>query len=485
MKKTTLALSLILITLFSIANFELKDCVPPITRAATVSSSYPEGPQLLWNKTISAWNETAGQYTRSFAGEIIQASDGGYVVAGGSNGSSSGDWYDWWLVKTDSNANVEWEKTFGGPYRDFAHSVIQTSDGGYAVAGTMNDKATVVKTDSAGNTQWSRTYSNGTNVSNYASIIQTSDGGYAIACDDWDRPTYFTYFGPPSYLQLIKIDASGNVEWNKTYGTGTTRSVIQTSDGGYALFGDDSRTGLVLIKTDSLGRQEWTRTYGTTDDYSLSVVQTSGGAFVLFGMLTVDWRGPGLIKTDAEGNELWAKNYLRERAIPSDMVGTRDGGYIFCATEDWTIEEGDVFFEIVKVDSEGNISWVISLAEGSAGMSVVQTFDGGYALLETRTLIDYQSWEDYYSAVWIIKTEKTSSDPAPTFAPTSTHSPEPTTTPTLTASPEPMSTPSPEPTQEPDPFPTTLVSGSAIAVVTVVCLGLLVYFKKLRRLKSA
>jgi hypothetical protein len=434
---------------------------------------YPEGPRLLWNKTISEWNVTAGQNTHSSAGKIIQAKDGGYVVAGGSGGSSSGGLYDWWLVKTDSNANVEWEKTFGGPYQDFVYSVIQTSDGGFAIAGTMNDKATVVKVDSAGNAQWSRTYSNGTNVSNYASIIQTSDGGYAVACDDWERPTYFTYFGPPSHIQLIKTDASGNVEWNKTYGTGTTRSVIQTSDGGYALFGSDSKTGLVLIKTDSVGEQEWTRTYGTTDDYSLSVVQTSDGGFVLFGMLTVDRRCPGLIKTDAEGNVLWEKNYLRDRAIPDDMVSTRDGGYIFCATEDWTIEEGDVFGEIVKVDSEGNISWVISLIDGAAG-SVVQTADGGYVLVETGTLMNYDSWEEYYSAVWIIKTEIDSSNPTPTVAPISTPPPEPKSTPSL----EPVATPTLEPMPIAVAFPTVLIIGSAVAVASIVAIGLLVYFKK-------
>jgi len=479
MKKTTSALSLILITLFLIANFELKDSFPPITGAATVSSSYPEGPQLLWNKTISAWNETAGQYTRSFAGEIIQASDGGYVVAGGTNGSSSRDWYDWWLVKTDSNANVEWQKSFGGSGQDFTYSVIQTNDAGYAIAGTMNGKATAVKIDSAGNMQWSKTYSNST----HASIIQTSDGGYAIAGDDYTPPSYFTFFGPSPIIRLVKTDALGNEEWSRNYGEGTAHSIVQISAGGYVLLASESKTGLVLIKTDLLGKQEWTKTYGTRDDYSLSMVQARDGGFVLFGMLTVDHRGPGLIKTDAAGNVLWAKNYLRERAIPSDMISASDGGYIFCATEDWTIEEGDVFFEIVKVDSEGNISWVISLAEGSAGMSVVQTFDGGYALLETRTLVDYQSWEDYYSAVWIMKTEKASSDPTSTVAPTPTPTPTSTPIPTLSPIPSPEPTPSPESTLETVSFPTTLFIGSAIAAA-VVGLGLLVCLNKRKGSKS-
>lgn len=191
-------------------------------------------------------------------------------------------------------------------------------------------------------------------------------------------------------------------------------------------------------------------------------------------MLTGDRRCPGLIKTDAEGNVLWEKNYLRDRAIPDDMVGTRDGGYIFCATEDWTIEEGDVFGEIVKVDSEGNISWVISLIDGAAG-SVVQTVDGGYALVETGTLMNYDSWEEYYSAVWIIKTEKDSSNPSPAIGPISTPPPEPT------ANPEPTATPGIMLNLE--SFP-TLVTASVSVVAVIVVIGLFVYFNKRQRDKN-
>jgi hypothetical protein len=474
MKKTALASYLILIFLFAstiamaLTDFKPEDYFQNIAQAATYSSSYPEGPRLLWKRTISEWNETAGQYNRSFALRIIQTSDGGYVVAGISNGSSSEDWLDWWLVKTDSNANVEWEKTFGGPYVDFSYSVIQTSDDGYAIAGTMESQTSmrmvVVKTDSVGNTQWSRTYSD----SSCAFIIQTNDGGYAIAGDDYGPVGHVHFIGdwwPKPNIRLVKTDSLGNKEWSKTYGVGTAVSVIQASDGGYALVGFGS--GLVeLVKTDSLGELEWKRTYGVEDDYGLFVVQTSDGEFVLFGMLTVDRRCPGLIKIDPEGNELWAKNYLRDRQ-PDDMVGTRDGGYIFSTADYWTAEEGFVV-EIVKVDSEGNISWVISFAENidmrvsvpHTSNAVTQTSDGGYALLANRGLWDYDSVEEYYSAVWIIKTEKDPTDSTTTVLPTPT--------------------PSPEPTLIGDSFPTTLIIASA-SILAVVVVGLLVYIKKRKR----
>jgi hypothetical protein len=167
-------------------------------------------------------------------------------------------------------------------------------------------------------------------------------------------------------------------------------------------------------------------------------------------MLTVERRCPGLIKIDSEGNLLWAKNYLRDRAIPSEggVVGTIDGGYIFCATEDWTVEEGDVFGEVVKVDSGGNISWVISFVDDAAA-SAVQAFDGGYALVETGTLMDYEAWKEYYSAIWIIKTEKAPANPISTG-----------------------------PAQISDSFSTTLATVYVSVVAIIVGLVLLVYYKK-------
>ncbi len=80
------------------------------------------------------WSKTFGGSVDDVASSVIQTSDGGYALAG-VTGSYGAGGFDLWLVKTDSSGNEEWSKTFGGSDDDSASSVIQTSDGGYALAG--------------------------------------------------------------------------------------------------------------------------------------------------------------------------------------------------------------------------------------------------------------------------------------------------------------------------------------------------------------
>jgi hypothetical protein len=114
-----------------------------------------------------------------------------------------------YLVKLDSSGNVVWTKTIGGSSRDEAYSIVQSSDGGYVVAGYTRsfgageDDFYVVKLDSSGNVVWTKTI--GGSSYDYAySITQTSDGGYIVAgrtesfgAGYWD-------------IYVVKIDGSGN-----------------------------------------------------------------------------------------------------------------------------------------------------------------------------------------------------------------------------------------------------------------------------------
>jgi len=84
--------------------------------------------------SLEMWSQTYGGTSSDAAEALVQTSDGGYALAG-YTGSLENVYYDFWLVKTDAYGNVEWNQTYGGASHDCAHSLVETSDGGYAIAG--------------------------------------------------------------------------------------------------------------------------------------------------------------------------------------------------------------------------------------------------------------------------------------------------------------------------------------------------------------
>jgi hypothetical protein len=180
-------------------------------------------------------------------------------VAGGTYSFGAG-WGAIFLIKTDANGNIQWAKTYGGTSYDIASSVQQTSDGGYIVAGRTYSFGAgywdifLIKTDANGNVIWAKTYG-GTYIEWASSVQQTSDGGYIVAGTTWSFGAGY------NDIFLIKTDASGNIQWAKTYG-GTNddyaSSFQQTSDGGYIVAGRTYSFGaggsdIFLIKTDANG----------------------------------------------------------------------------------------------------------------------------------------------------------------------------------------------------------------------------------------
>ena len=91
------------------------------------------------------WNQTYGGELREIAYSLVETSDGGYAVAGYTWSFSSGE-IDCWLIKTDSEGNMQWHQSYGGESSDYAYSLIETSDGGFAIAGGP----LLIKTDGLG-----------------------------------------------------------------------------------------------------------------------------------------------------------------------------------------------------------------------------------------------------------------------------------------------------------------------------------------------
>jgi len=347
------------------------------------------------------WSKTYGAKYDAETTSLVQTSDGGYALAGSANFGVGGD--DFWLVKTDNSGSVLWNQTYGNLYNDAATCVIQTTDGGYALAG--NGFANLVKTDSEGVQQWAMQYDMGS--ANY--VIQTSDGGYAIA----GRSRYVNSF------MLVKVYANGTQQWYRNFVHHPyeyANSVVQTSDGGYALAGEtwsydpgiqDYHVDSWLIKTDGFGNAQWNETYGgTVSENAIQVVQASDGGYVMAGYI----RSPGigdyfwLTKTDLAGNMEWRQTYGDVGYNwPCRMAPTSDGGYVIVGWSDPSDIGQYNYVLLVKTDSDGNMQWSKRYGEPKIDgwiNCVIQTSDDGYALAGSIRPSENASYD-----FWLMKTD--------------------------------------------------------------------------------
>jgi len=285
------------------------------------------------------WTRTYGGSIDDFARCVQQTADGGYILAGNTLSFGAGNW-DFYLVKTNSLGDTLWTRTYGGSDWDWAYSVQETADGGYIVAGHTEsfgagaDDFYLIKTNSQGDTLWTRTYG-GSSWDVAFSVRQTADGGYIVAGGT-------TCFGTMCFL-LVRVNGQGDTLWTRTYSYGGNEwdemvCVRQTADGGYILAGRTESFGaegydFYLLKTDSLGDTLWTRIYGgSEDEKAVSVQQTTDGGYVVAGW-TESFGAGGydfyLVKTNSQGDTLWTRTYggsADERA--RSVQQTTDGGYI-------------------------------------------------------------------------------------------------------------------------------------------------------------
>jgi hypothetical protein len=250
------------------------------------------------------WNKTFGGDDGDVGFSVQQTTDGGYIITGFTSSYGTAGGWDVWLIKTDTEGNEEWNETFGsGNDWDEGHSVQQTTDGGYVITGQTSGDLWLLKTDSQGDEEWNQTFG-GSSADYGESVQQTTDGGFIITGST-------SSFGNGSYdVWLIKTDSQGNVVWNQTLGDASYQkgfSVQQTDDGGYIITGYYGSYDVWLIKTNSQGQEEWNKTFGGSgQDVGYSVQQTTDGGYIITGY-TYSYGNGGdvwLIKTDSQGNSV-------------------------------------------------------------------------------------------------------------------------------------------------------------------------------------
>ncbi len=333
------------------------------------------------------WSETYGGGGDDYANDVQQTSDGGYIVAARTKSFGAGN-YDAWILKLDRQGAIQWQKTYGGSNSDNLHSIRQTSDGGYIAAGwtssfSANMNAWVLKLDGSGTIQWQKIFADSSeSIAN--AVRQTRDGGFIIG----------GYAGAALNAWVVKLDAGGNVQWQKTYGgsgVDEISSLQQTSDDGYIFTGYTSSFGAgnvdaFLVKIDASGNVLWQKTYGGPNyDFAYSVQQTAEGGYIVAGSTASFGAGNHdvwVMKLDASGSIVWNKTYGGSADdIANSVQQTSDGGYIV-AGQTSSFGKGMADAWVLKLDSAGNVVWEKTYGGTSPdyAYAVQHTADGGYVI---------------------------------------------------------------------------------------------------------
>ena len=373
-------------------------------------------PTIEWQKTIGGNDDTN-------INSVQQTTDGGYILAGYNNDNQNGG--DYWIVKLNSNADIEWEKTYGGSSSDVANNIQQTTDGGYIVAGltfshdgdVINNKgyidAWILKLSTNGAIEWQKTYG-GSAVDVLTNIKQTTDGGYIIAGKSNSTDGDVTNNQGSADAWIIKIDTSGNLEWSKTFG-GTSSDIAndiqQTTNGEYLIVGGtQSNNGditnnygyvdLWVIKLQTNGNLLWQKTYGGSNlDYANCIQKTNDGHYIIAGSsssndgdvtnlhgISDTW----VIKIDDLGNLLKQTTVgTNDSEVANNILQTHDNNLLIVGYSlNYDSNTKNIF--IAALNANYTLLWQWQIPQENSSNSpkaIFETLDCGYIVFVDRNTL--------------------------------------------------------------------------------------------------
>jgi hypothetical protein len=377
---------------------------------------------------------TYGGSKNESAQAVTKTNDGGYAVLGytqsmdGNITDKQNESFDYWLLKFDSENNLQWSKTYGGTNDDRGNDIIQTSDGGYAIIGyssstdeDVNENAGqrdywLLKLDSFGNISWQKSYGySGIDVGH--NVLQTNDGGFFItgvldvtaSGGEGNTSRTASRHAGGDYWAL-KLDASGAIEWSKYYGGGFTDTpydAIQTNDG-YIIIGSSDSDDVDIadnkgtydfwvVKISNTGNIIWEKSFGGDEiDEARAITSANDGNYVIAG----DTRSNNtdvsqnngaadlwLIKISPNGDLLWEKTYGGSSFdVARSIENTEDNGFLIAGSSrssngDIEVNQGQNDAWVLKTNSNGEIQWQKTIG----GLDIDFAFDA--AELNNKTVV--------------------------------------------------------------------------------------------------
>ncbi len=394
------------------------------------------------------WTRAYGGSAYDMANSVLQTPDGGYIV-GGSTQSFFGDvtdnhgGVDYWVVKLSSTGTIQWQRTYGGKGDEWLYSLVQTSDGGFILAGTSDSASGdvsairghgqndywIVKISSTGALEWEKSY--GGTLGDFAnSIQQTSDGGYIVAGHSNSNDGDITSSRGDFDGWVVKLSATGALQWQKSYGgSGDDKAytIIKTSEGGYIISGQSTSTNgdatgnhgaydIWVVKISALGSVEWHKCYGgSANEFEFDIKQTFDGGYSIGASASStdgDLSGvptsgsPDLfLKISSTGAIQWQK-FLSTSTTAIQQ--TPDGGYMVAGGRPGTGGHSASNFGVVKLSSTGTEQWsgTYGGSNEDRGLGLSLTTDGGcivVGLTNSNDIDVHVSGHHGGGDIWVVK----------------------------------------------------------------------------------
>lgn len=361
----------------------LSDAGPTLREAAQKSATL--APTLVWQRTygdkrIDAARDIAVMERNEFA-----------VVARTRSQGTRGD-ENIWLLRVNGRGDLRWQRSYGGTDHQWVTGVRRMPDGGLVLVGASGKKraiqaaAWVIRTDSDGKVVWQRRFG-GEKADGATGVVVLADGGLAVSgsisskgsgnFDGW----------------LIRLDRNGRLLWDRTYGgpdEDTIFAISAMADGGFAMAGSTVSHGEGggdgwLLRVDDEGAELWNKTYGGADyDVLNSITTAVDGGLVAAGH-TRSKGPPGggawLLKLDAKGNLVWERVMGGPgMSLANKVIALDDGGIVMVGLAKPSEAKGGEEAWITRYDATGTQRWLKAFT-GSGDenlLSVAMLRDGGF-----------------------------------------------------------------------------------------------------------
>lgn len=297
----------------------------------------------------TTWTRIAGGSGKDDIYAALQTTDGGYVMAGKTESSGAGN-FDGWLVKYNADGGLSWNKTFGATYIDEIYQVKETADGGFILVGMTTafgnaGEGWLIRTNNLGNTIWNKSFhptvGNSPSAWDYLyDVVETPDGGFvAVGYAAMDTNMIQAW--------ILRVNSAGNFQWEHTFGGeywDRLFSLKSTGDGGFIAAGDKHVT------------------------HNDTVYKHDG------------W----LVKFNNTGDTLWTRSFGdNEHDIFRSVSPISGGGYILSGERQITEADGYRMW-MVKTNENGDETWSNVYNHGVFS-AVLQSEDHNFVAAGTTT----------------------------------------------------------------------------------------------------